>query len=388
MDLPIFSNLHSISGTLGQPWLFNPGAEALAAMKRMPKRKRREYLGKPVCGWCLLSPVMGEIPTRRISNDLNQVKFACAFVFDYDAPVSPEMRDQYLKTLPADLRPTYTDTTLGDNMCAIWVFESTLPLSGNAHYTETLKEFSKLIGAETLFPGFDRASYNATQVYTSGAQYNLVGPYLKTEIVEGLAVKAFSRLVQKETTTLNLDLVYEELERKYPGAWVGDFKVGATGTRFWDPSADNRRGAMVMEGGMYCLTGDRAFIRWDDPVLLGREWVSKHQLLQYGYAAADIYFDDHMYWRKLPNGEWAESQENNIRLELKMRGCSGTKAKGDNTSQVDDVIHYIQSQKRITAALPLIYQRPGILTIDGETVLNISTIKVLQPINISDLCQS
>jgi len=386
MELPIFRNLVETMGTLGKPWQFNPGPEAFAAMKGMNKTRRRLFTSSPECGWCVYSGGVGEIENRRINKDLNPVRKIRAVLFDYDVNVPEDHIDFYLQNVPAAHKPTYIDRSLGGGLHCIYVLEREVTIDGNEHAKAFYTDFAKMVGAETMFPGFDTASLNPTQCMTTGASWKLIGHLVPLNLVEGIAIKSFQRVSKKQATTINLELIAEELEnRGWLERWNGEFAIGNVGVRFWDDKADNPRGAMLMEGGVYCLTGDKAFLTWHD--IMGRAWMQQHELLQFGRASEDIVYDDKNYWRRLPNGDWAEATADNIKLELKARGVPGRMQEGENMSQVDQILHYIQCQKRVTAAIPLVYHRPGITELEGEKVLNISNIKVLTPIDVTELCK-
>jgi len=387
MQFRIFKNLVVNDSVEGDPQNVKIDPNSLAAMKAVPKKRRRQLLMTKTAEWCIYSPFTGVIPGQRINKETNPPLTQCNFSADYDVPVAPEQIEGYLSKLDPALHPTAFDVTLSGNLRPSFNFESLVRFANFAHASQFQKELSDLLKLPTLFPGYDTASESPTQVWTLGdglTQWK-AGNTLPTTVLEGLCVKAFKKSHTSTSTGVGFDLIAEECEKRFPGMWRGEFKIGATGVRFWDPKADNPRGAMLMEGGVFCFTGDRTWIPYSDEAILGHDWSAKQNVLHFGNATEDIYFDDRNYWRLLPDGIWVASVGKNIELELKSRGVRAKAAKGELMSEMEEVLYYIQTNKRVAAAIPLVFIKPGITSLDGERVLNISTVKALPPIEVEGM---
>ncbi len=129
---------------------------------------------------------------------------------------------------------------------------------------------------------------------------------------------------------------------------------------------------------MQCFTGGTAFVPWS--VILGRQFVSQFEADRIGGSVTDVYFDGRDYWTRLPGGQWQSYAKSDIALHLKVeRGLRGQPARGENYSEVDQAVHRIQKQQYIACAAPLVHRPMGIVLVDGQRVLNTSTVTVLQP---------
>ena len=115
---------------------------------------------------------------------------------------------------------------------------------------------------------------------------------------------------------LPMETVAAEVEKRWPGRWKGEFKLGARGMRFWDDSAANDTAAIVRETGMTCFTGDQAFVTWSQ--IFGRSFVEEFQTSKLGAASQDIYFVGGGYLFR-EAGEWHELRIEAARRRLALR---------------------------------------------------------------------
>jgi len=381
MDFYCYKNIVDTRGVAEKPWEWYPGPDAFNFMAAMPKLQRRAYITNPICDWKFYTPVVGTVPWMRVKaeKDENQPAAIRGFVVDYDTYIAIESLPQYLAHVTLDKWPTYAETSLSGKLHAVWVFKEEVKIDGYQHAQEFFREFAKYLNAETLLPGWDDASTNPTQLWQCGCKWFATVHEVDPTIVQGIALKSFNKVHRSAYKSMDLDLIAGEVERRFPGRWRGDFIEGAIGVRFWDPHADNQRGAMIKQDGCFCLTGDQAFVSWEQ--IFGKEWINDCKVLSYGKAAENIVFDDNTYWCKLPSGEWVFTNKDNVVLELAQRGVARSRERGDNMSEVERVLRYVQVSKRVAAAIPLVFTRPGLTTLDGEQVLNISNIRALTPVD-------
>ena len=43
---------------------------------------------------------------------------------------------------------------------------------------------------------------------------------------------------RRSSNDIPLSIIAEEVQRRFPGRWQGEFTIGARGVRFWDAQAD------------------------------------------------------------------------------------------------------------------------------------------------------
>jgi hypothetical protein len=358
--------------------MFQPLVELREQIRAMTKRRRKELPMSLDFDWNCYSTVVGEVEWQRVDTQGNNPPAKIlAFVVDYDAQVAPHKIEEYLQHVDVRLRPTYGEVTGSRNLRLLWLFEAPVRTISLAHAKKLLTAVSDYVGAATMLPGFDNSSLNPCQVWTNGGEWYKLGEMMPSSVIEGIAVDAFNKSYKSTHQRIDLNVVASEVERRFPDRWRGEFKEGAIGVRFWDANADNPRAAMVLPDGCYCLTGDRSFVSWID--IFGKEWVEESRLMCYAQAAEGIMYDDSIYWVEAPNGEWQPTSKDNVLLELAHRGIPRTRPREDNMSEAERVLRYIHVHKRIKGAIPLVNMRPGVMTYEGDLVLNISNLRALQP---------
>lgn len=345
-------------------------------MRAMSKPARRQLLLQEDFKWQVYSTFRATNPGGAISAENPPI--ACrAFAADYDARFSPDQALQAMSDQPPHLMPNWLEVTLGRKLRAVWLFEEEINTPSMAHADAMLREVAKLVRAERLLPAYDDASVRCTQRWTNGGEwYELEGTKpLSSTILTGLACDA-ARGTDFGRADIDLVRVAEEVAAKFPNRWVGDFVLGATGVRFWDPAADNPRGAQITPAGCYCVTGTQHFVSWDD--IFGVGWTRENRAVQFGVAAKDVYFDGTKYWRK--EGEVFEQYDrSDTMLHFASRGLSRRARRGENTSEAEQVLLHVQGQNRVAAAVPLIFRPAGVQLLNGTRILNVSTVKALPP---------
>jgi hypothetical protein len=369
-------NLVSEQFSEGAPWDWEPDAMELLRVRAMTKIARRNYLTQANTKWNVYSCFRGIVGNRHVSAD-NPPAGIRAFAADFDAQLSPEAAIQCMAEQPHNLMPNWLEVTLGGKLRAIWLFEQEFNCASMAHADAMSAEVAKLVKAERLLPAYDKASVRSTMAWSNGGVwYELEGTHpLSATILHGLACDA-AKKVDFGRAEIDIARIGEEVARRYPNRWVGDFSLDSVGVRFWDPAADNPRGAMVKPTGCYCLTGGQTFVSWDE--IFGSGWVREHRAAQFGEAAQEVYFDGKKYWRKI--GEpFAECERNDIMLYFASRGLTRTARRGENVSEAENVLLHVQNQNRVEGAIPLIFRPPGMQLLNGSRMLNISTLKALPP---------
>lgn len=374
--MEFFSAPNLVSPTLspGRPWDFtSPKLEEVRLFKKLA---RRAWMNQPTTEWNAYSAVRGVVSTARISGE-NPANGLRGIVVDYDAVQSIDSITENLDNLKVEAyRPNYVEITLGKKVRLVWIFERELLVNGNQHCQAVLETFFKKLSIPTLLPGYDAASVKPTQIWTNGGDwYKLREELMPWSVIFGTAVEA-SKTASTAPVEVPLDKIFDELNKRWPNRWRGPFELDTVGIRFWDDKADNETGCQVKPDGMLCFTGPVPFMRWEQ--IFGAKWVSEQRTLNLGQAAADIYFDGKSYWTHL-NSVWYDRTREDVSLELRTKGISGRVGKGQAASDVDRVLHFIQTANRIDGAAPLVNYRPGVLEFEGQRILNVSRIKALEP---------
>ena len=359
------------------PWEFNPAAADLARLKGLPKLNRRAVLSRPSTVWQVYTAVRTGTGSV-VSNESPPVAVR-GFVVDYDHVVAPEVVFSLVNKLPEEYQPQYIEQSLGDKWRLVWVFEREVLVAGSSHCHQFFELFCRNATAATILPGYDSSSTKPAQRWVNGAKWwTAKKTPVPSDITHGIAIEAAkkAKVLDSGAGQFSLELIAAEIQQRWPGRWQGEFKQDSLGVRFWDDTADNSTGCQVKPDGMLCFTGPHPFRTWAD--IFGIQWVREQTAKQLGKAADGIYFDGHDYWRNWDN-TWWNLGRNDVVLALKTAGISDRVPKGETASDVDHVMAHIQTANRIHGASPCINYRPGVIQIADKKILNISSLRSVQP---------
>jgi hypothetical protein len=343
------------------------------------KRERRKMLNERTTDWQVYTGVRALNPMQRVSAE-NPAVAIRAIIVDYDSRTAPDAAEKLInESLPAELRPNLMEVTLSDKLRLIWFLGRDVLIISPAHWRELYECFCKTLKLENLLAGYDDNSAKLSMCWTNGGEWFFLDKQtpLSVEFLAGIQIQA----VKKESLFNHSDVPIAEIAAeqaaRFPGRWQGDFEVGKTGVRFWDPKADNPCGCQVKPDGMVCFTGPVPFMPWDK--IFGKLWCDERRILKLGNAAKGMYTDGHTYF-EIVNGVQVDSKKESIITRLKAAGLSDKVAKGETQSEVGAVMNYIETVNRVLGAAPMINYPPGIVEIDNERILNLANLKPVQPV--------
>jgi hypothetical protein len=362
----------------GEPWAWPVTPEQLAEMRGYSKSRRRLVMGQSSTEWNIYSPVVGQDPGRRVAKD-NPPALLRGVAADYDVRTPRETVRQWVAQMEEPLRPQWIETTLSGKVRLVWVFERDVPVMSSLHAEEFMGAFRRRLRLSTALPGYDEASEKPTQMWTNGGEWEpcALRP-VPWSALFSVALEAGSRVRQNAAQEIPLALIEQEVQRRWPGRWQGEFTLNAVGVRFWDDTADNERGCQVKSDGMLCFTGAVPFMSW--AALFGARWTEEQQSHNLAQAAEGIYFDGRMYHRLDAHGFWQQVRREDIILQLANSGVSAQREQGASTTDVGRVLAFIQLNNSIDGAAPLIFGKPNtVVECHGRRVLNTSRLKLLEP---------
>ncbi len=376
--LPFYTadNLSAPTLVESAPWEFCLDAENLAQVRAMPKPARRKWVAKLDTKWNVYTPIRAHASNMRCAT--GNPPFALrGIVCDYDAKSNIDEIVGHIDQMPDNLKPNFLEVSLSQKARLVWVFEREVLLPSPEFTNEIIKQFVDKFGARTLLAGYDDASEKPSQVWTNGGQwFDLKPTPVSWEVCFGVICSTAKKSSLFGKSEVPLEVVAEEVAKRFPGRWQGDFKLDAVGVRFWDAAADNPAGAQVKPDGMLCFTGNQGFAKWHE--IFGLPWVEEQKILNLGRAGDGLHFDGRNYWTKGVR-KWEPLMRADIVLTLKNRGLSDKTPKGQTVSEVDRVLHHIQQVNRVDGAAPLINYKPGLIEISGRSILNVTSLKPLQP---------
>jgi len=230
--------------------------------------------------------------------------------------------------------------------------------------------------------GWDECSKNPAMMWEIGSKWERIS----TSRVAGPVLESLFFDVAKKTSgprgkvTIPLDVVEEKIKEMFPNRWVGDFDVGRRGPLFWIDDGIDRAGCIVQEGGIWCYStrGGKSFFSWAD--IFGEKFVSEFRDQQLADAVEDTWFDGKKYWVKDGRNNWSPILKEDLMARLRLAGFTHKARKqNDPASQIDEVIVYIQDQRRIHGAAPFLYNYDEIVEKGPQRYIN--THSNLRPLN-------
>jgi len=364
---------HDISDMV--PWEYKPN---IPDYTKDDKEARKRWWSTPNTNHLFYNMFEGEHPAVRISKNNPPVKMY-GFVADYDVEITPEMYE-HPNLENVSIMPTAWSMTSSGRGRMLWALERMLPLPDMKTTSEFLKVVTKEFNLKEIWPEFDESFYRPTQYYECGHSWRVLEQNkVPHNVVCGLMSKAWERCNRKLSCNIPLEMVYPELERKFPGAWEGAFVIGARTRRFWDRGANNPSSAVLRANGFQCFSGDKAFIPWSD--LLDKSFIDSIVANKMQEISDGIFFDGRNYFRKNNSDDWLLYNKEDIKLFLRVRmGLTAKPSSQSAVSELDRTLCFVQDTNRVDSVLPCVNRKPGIIELDGQRILNIYKSKPTQPI--------
>jgi hypothetical protein len=329
------------------------------------------------CGF--YSGLEGLIPSVRISDGNPAVRMNW-IVADYDGQIDQPMRDTVLKQC-ADCHPQYICKTISGGVQLLWRLETPFLLHSNDLTIRLMQHVRKKLGLSKIMVGLDTAAFDdPCRYYEAGDEWKqLSSDVIPSAFMNQWAIEVGNRYSwRREGPAVPLEVVAEEVERKFPGRWIGEFVNGARGVRFWDPSAGNETAAVVRDSGMQCFAGPLAFVSWS--TILGPSFVRKYEADRISTAVKGIWFDGRDYWHQRSDTQWMASNKWDTIMHLKVDGgLSASTPRNSTCSEVEKAMTHINHNQYVNCAAPLIHRKKGLVHVNGLRILNISNTVVLQP---------
>ena len=358
------------------------------------KKAFEKWRTAPDTDHAFISGIRGIDPAARVSStdkdDLSAAAFMTDLIIDYDTPVSDERVDVLMKDPPCPVMPSHVIKSFSKDRDGRhkrrlqWAFEREVRFLSADHAKRFLKLLADKLQLSKWLAGMDRASLNPGLYFEIGTDWMPVSakPIPHATLLGWLAESASGLRSYSEhgdRPVVPMEKIAEMVADAFPGRWDGEFHPGAQGPRFWDPDADNPRGALVGDHGMICFTGPKNFVSWEE--IFGSDRIDKLRGDTWGKFLDDTWFADGKYYR------WDEAQrcyfpetKEDMRQTLKIAGVSDRKSKVTGVSDLDKLMELIRIRNRVEAALPFIHHPTGEYWDDGrERFLNIARYDVLPP---------
>lgn len=340
------------------------------------KTEHRKWAADPTTEHIFFSATEPVNPGRRASLD-NEAAHLHGWVADYDMPMDTEkFFDNMSRVLDGAPPPTWMTKTYSGFLRLVWEFEEPIAMPSGAA-NKFLAELGHRLKAKKLSPGFDLTCFESTRYYEVGTGWEKIGSPLTKDLLIGCLYRSFQPPASTDVSVPFED-VQKEVMLRFGNRLGGSFEVGDRVPLFWVDDGIDRVGAVVKEEGVLAYS-DRAEKQWNDwGTILGQEWVRKYEDSRIAESVENFYCDGKRYWIVSDGYIFDENRENFI-LRLREMGFSTAKKKGKPLSEVEKVLLYVNTMRRIDGTGPFVFRKERVVTTDGKRVLNMSRNKPTQP---------
>ena len=341
------------------------------------KGKFRAWCQKEDTDYVFYTLCEGDNPNVRIGKE-NPINAINGFAVDYDASLNWDAVETLIKTQCKELAPTWYSKTHSGYIRLVWELEDRLPIAPEM-YDAFIRRLSAHLKAERLFAGFDDASYRPSQLFALGTDWVKIGEPLPKEVYRTVLLKtANAKPPQTNDTSIPIDVVAKEVEKRFPNRWEGEFTIGARGPLFWIDDGVDRVGCQVSEEGMVCYS-DRAgigFVTWYE--LFGADFVKEYEVKKMGSLLDQYWFNGKMHY-KLLHGAAQSIPKDQLCLELRQAGFSPRARRGQNLSELETALVTIANENRIDEIAPVVFSPDRVVSYNSHRILNTANIDPVQP---------
>lgn len=370
------------------PWEFIP-SEPIPEDVRKDKKQRDVWINHPSTKhhvYTLCEGVNSGLRISRAKSDGsgNPVHSCHGFAADYDGAANEVTVLQHASKLP--IPPNWIERTLSGYWRFIWLLEFALLFPSFEFAQHFLGTFSEFAFDPALgMIGFDSGAWiSPERMFTNGCDWRPLNPNkISKDVALGWLVQAGHKFKFTDSfgVTIPLDVVKPELQARFPkfSEWPGDFTLDSQGPSFWVEGSQSPKSAIVRAQGMQTFSdhAGKAFFSWAE--LLGVAFVKQFETEAAARATKDILFDGKHYFRKLPSELYKPHDKQDLINHLRVSRGVSNKAPKNDTSEVEKCLEHIQNFQRVEIAAPFPFRPSGLITINGEQVLNTSMRRVMQP---------
>ena len=351
----------------------------------------REWCKDPSTKHVFFSTVEGVNPHERVRS-ANPPFRMHGFVADYDdeALVNkplPDIIAEAVKkaTKKGGIAPTWMTKTYSGKVRGLWEFETPLPADDEVILGKIYDGLLVQTKAKSLVGGFDNASMNPAMYWELGSSWTKVSDQLAEPKLETLFFDCAKKTSgPKGKVNIPMDVLYDKALEVYPdlsSRWRGDFDIGCRGPLFWIDDKVDRVGCILQQGGVWCWSTrpGKSFVSWGE--ILGEDFVDQYREKKLAEAVEDTWFDGQKYWVKDGRGVWSPVLKEDFVVRLRLAGFSNKpRKKGDPASEIDEVLIYVQDERRIHGAAPFLFNFKEVVDVGAKRYINTHAhVRALQP---------
>lgn len=310
------------------------------------------------------------------SSASNPVQLMHGVVADYDGVPSAVQAAVATMKCGAEKAPTWVTTTFSGKARLIWAFERPVPVFNSDVFQRFRAILAKDLKLKSLLPGFDEGAWdNPHTPFEIGTAWRR--PFGDTRLDHGFVLTAIHDASNRakfktDGPTIPMEIIGEEITRRFPGRWKSAFIEGARGVRFWDEKADNPNGATMRDTGVQAWTGECRFLPWSE--ILGSDFVKKYRENRIGAAIEGIHFDGMYYWQRDAGGIFRTHTTDSIKRHLNTDFGLSYEGKKGGPSEVAAALSTIDLTKQVDGAFPCLYMKTTVVRDQNSNFLNISRV--------------
>ena len=348
------------------------------------KEDYREWCKDPSTKHTFYSTIEGVNPHDRVGSSNPPFRMR-GLVADYDGDIDTSDMDKLvakvLKKSPGGWAPTWVSKTYSGKVRAVWEFEKALPADDEVLLGKLYDALMVGTKAKNLLRGFDNASMNPAMYWELGSNWIKVADPLAAPKLETLFFDCAKKTSgPRGKVTIPMDVIADKVEEAFPGRWSGEFDIGCRGPLFWIDDGVDRVGCVVQQGGVwsYSTRAGKSFTTWSE--ILGDEFVDQYREKKLASAVEDTWFDGQKYWVKDGRKVWSPVLKEDFITRLRLAGFSNKpRKKGDPASEIDEVLIYVQDERRIHGAAPFLFNFEETVDIGAKRYINTHAhVRVLQ----------
>lgn len=377
-ELRGLKNLGANTVSICEPWSFHTKIPPSIAGD---KEKFGEWKLSPSSEHLFFTATEALNPGVRPSKQ-NPVRMIHGLIADYDIKIRDGMTESLPERYAAELEPTWRTQTFSGGARLIWMFEHPIAMDVPVLAQKFMRVAKNELRLEKLLPALDEAAWkDLSKFYDVGCEWQRVSRNtIPVDLLNSWLWQATQKIDAGKLSdvTIPLEVVEEEVHRRFPGRWDGQFEVGRRGCVFFDLDATNPTSAIVTEAGMICFSTDKLFYSWRD--IFGAPFVRAFESDKIGRITANTYFDGRFYYSKGIRGFWDSALKEDYSMTLRTtHGLDPSRRKGDTASEIDRALVHVQKVARVDALAPKIYHPEDVFHENGKRYLNISRVRAMPP---------
>ena len=339
------------------------------------KEDFREWCKDPTTKHVFYSTIEGVNPHDRVGSSNPPFRMhglAADYDGDIDTSDMKKLVAKIQKKSPGGWAPTWVSKTYSGKVRAVWEFEKTLPADDEVLLGKLYDSLMVGTKAKNLLRGFDNASMNPAMYWELGSSWTKVSDPLAAPKLETLFFDCAKKTSgPRGRVTIPMEVIADKVEELFPGRWSGDFDLGSRGPLFWIDDGVDRVGCVIQQGGVwsYSTRAGKVFVSWGE--ILGDEFVDQYREKKLADAVEDTWFDGQKYWVKDGRKVWSPVLKEDFITRLRLAGFSNKpRKKGDPASEIDEVLIYVQDERRIHGAAPFLFNFEETVDISSKRYIN------------------